>query len=213
IRWLREAPPGEAVAAEPMPSTVAPSGERGGPSDAMATIPCPPGPPRQGMPPPAGSLPPPAAGGAYFDAVARLIAEVADALDYAHQQGVIHRDIKPSNLLLSPGGRLSLNDFGLARLLEQPGMTVTGECVGTPLYMSPEQIAAGRAPLDHRTDIYSLGAPRYEVLTLRPPFPADRPARGPATGRGGGGGGGSGRSRPRRGRSTRRCRGTWRRSA
>ena len=103
-----------------------------------------------------------------------MVAEVADALDYAHQQGVIHRDIKPSNLLLSPAGRLSVNDFGLARMLEQPGMTMTGEFVGTPAYMSPEQITAGRVPMDHRTDIYSLGATLYELLTLRPPFAAEQ---------------------------------------
>jgi tetratricopeptide (TPR) repeat protein len=113
-------------------------------------------------------------GTGYFDTVARMMAEVADALDYAHAQGVIHRDIKPSNLLLSPAGRLSLNDFGLARMLEQPGMTVSGEFVGSPMYMSPEQIAVGRAPLDHRTDIYSLGATLYELLTLQPPFPGVR---------------------------------------
>jgi serine/threonine protein kinase len=112
--------------------------------------------------------------GHYFDTVARLVAEVADALDYAHRQGVVHRDIKPSNLLLSPDGRLSVNDFGLARVLEEPGMTTTGEFVGTPMYMSPEQITAGRAPLDHRTDVYSLGATFYELLTLRPPFAAER---------------------------------------
>jgi serine/threonine protein kinase/Flp pilus assembly protein TadD len=105
----------------------------------------------------------------YFDTVARMIAEVADALGYAHKNGVIHRDIKPSNLLLSPDGRLSINDFGLARVLEQAGMTVSGEFVGTPAYMSPEQIAAGRIPLDHRTDIYSLGATLYELLTLERP--------------------------------------------
>ena len=110
-------------------------------------------------------------GTAYFDNVARLIANVADALAHAHEHGVVHRDIKPSNLLLSSDGRLSVNDFGLARLLEQPGMTVSGEFVGSPLYMSPEQITAGRAPLDHRTDIYSLGATLYELLTLQPPFP------------------------------------------
>jgi hypothetical protein len=98
-----------------------------------------------------------------------MIAEVADALDYAHVNGVIHRDIKPSNLLLSPAGRLCLNDFGLARVIEQPGMTHSGEFVGTPAYMSPEQITAGRIPLDHRTDIYSLGATLYELLTLEPP--------------------------------------------
>jgi serine/threonine protein kinase len=109
-------------------------------------------------------------GGAYFDTVAQLVAEVADALDHAHNNGVIHRDIKPSNLLLSPAGRPSVNDFGLARMLEQPGMTMTGEFVGTPAYMSPEQITAGRILLDHRTDIYSLGATLYELLTFQPPF-------------------------------------------
>jgi tetratricopeptide (TPR) repeat protein len=108
--------------------------------------------------------------GHYFDTVARMIADVADALEHAHSQSVIHRDIKPSNLLLSRDGRLSINDFGLARMLEEPGMTMTGEFVGTPAYMSPEQITAGRVPIDHRTDIYSLGATLYELLTLEPPF-------------------------------------------
>ena len=103
-----------------------------------------------------------------------MMADVADALEHAHDEGVIHRDIKPSNLLLSSDGRLSLNDFGLARVLEQPGMTMSGEFVGSPLYMSPEQITAGRAPLDHRTDIYSLGATLYELLTLEPPFPGQQ---------------------------------------
>jgi serine/threonine protein kinase len=109
-------------------------------------------------------------GGQYFDQVARMTAGVADALAYAHAQGVVHRDIKPANLLLSSDGRLSLNDFGLARMLEEPGMTMTGEFVGTPAYMSPEQITAGRVPTDQRTDIYSLGATLYEMLTYCPPF-------------------------------------------
>jgi serine/threonine protein kinase len=113
-------------------------------------------------------------GGGYFDAVARMMAEVADALDYAHAEGVVHRDIKPANLLLSAHGRLHVNDFGLARMLEQPGMTVSGEFMGSPMYMSPEQIAVGRAPLDHRTDIYSLGASLYQLLTLEPPFLGNR---------------------------------------
>src|SRR6516162_7956672 len=99
-----------------------------------------------------------------------MVADVFFYWDGDHREGVIHRDIKPSNLLLSPAGRLSLNDFGLARVLEQPGMTLSGEFVGTPAYMSPEQIAVGRIPLDHRTDIYSLGATLYELLTLEPPF-------------------------------------------
>ncbi|HBE70426.1 MAG TPA: hypothetical protein DDW52_19930 [Planctomycetaceae bacterium] len=110
-------------------------------------------------------------GTTYFDEVATMIADVAEALDHAHEHGVIHRDVKPSNLLLGPDGRLSINDFGLARMLEQPGMTVSGEFVGSPLYMSPEQITAGRVQLDHRTDIYSLGATLYELLTHQPPFP------------------------------------------
>jgi tetratricopeptide (TPR) repeat protein len=112
-------------------------------------------------------------GSGYFNNVARMIADVADALDHAHKQGVIHRDIKPSNLLLCADGRLSVNDFGLARMLEKPGVTLTGEFVGTPAYMSPEQITAGRVPLDHRTDIYSLGATLYELLTLQRPFRGD----------------------------------------
>ena len=107
---------------------------------------------------------------ARFDRAAAMIADAADALHHAHTQGVTHRDVKPSNLLLSSDARLSVTDFGLARILEQPGMTVTGEFVGTPAYMSPEQITAGRIPVDHRTDIYSLGATLYELLTLRPPF-------------------------------------------
>ena len=114
-----------------------------------------------------------AQGSKYFDHVASMIAEVADALDHAHEHGVIHRDIKPSNLLLAPNGRLSVNDFGLARMLEQPGMTMSGEFVGSPLYMSPEQITAGRVTIDHRTDIYSLGATLYELLALQPPFPGE----------------------------------------
>ncbi|MEM6365210.1 MAG: serine/threonine-protein kinase [Planctomycetota bacterium] len=110
-------------------------------------------------------------GSHYFDQIASMIAEVADALEHAHEHGVIHRDIKPSNLLLGPDGRLSVNDFGLARMLEQPGVTMSGEFVGSPLYMSPEQVTAGRVSIDHRTDIYSLGATLYELLALRPPFP------------------------------------------
>src|SRR5215471_19337336 len=83
-------------------------------------------------------------GSAYFDTVARMVVDVADALHHAHQNNVIHRDVKPANLLLGADGRLSINDFGLARVLEEPGMTTTGEFVGTPAYMAPEQIAGGR---------------------------------------------------------------------
>lgn len=106
----------------------------------------------------------------YFDSVARLVAAAADAIDYSHQNGIIHRDIKPSNLLVSAGERVRITDFGLARAVNDPSMTTTGELLGSPRYMSPEQVASTLGPLDHRTDIYSLGATLYELLTLRPAF-------------------------------------------
>lgn len=110
-------------------------------------------------------------GGNYFEVVAILLAEVADGLDYAHGKGIVHRDIKPSNLLLSQDGRLHISDFGLARILAEPGMTQSGDFVGTPFYMAPEQISSEIGDIDGRTDIYALGATLYELLTLRPPFP------------------------------------------
>jgi len=109
----------------------------------------------------------------YFVDVAEQIAHVADALDYAHQQGVIHRDIKPHNLILGSGNRLRIFDFGLARLSEEPGVTMTGEWIGSPLYMSPEQITGNYGKVDHRIDVYSLGATMYEWLTLTPPYPGE----------------------------------------
>jgi len=109
----------------------------------------------------------------HFQLVARHIAAVADALDYAHGQGVIHRDIKPHNLMLGHDGRMMVSDFGLARLAEEPGVTVSGELIGSPLYMSREQLSGNPEAVDDRTDIYSLGATLYEWLTLRPPYPGD----------------------------------------
>lgn len=109
----------------------------------------------------------------HFRTVASHIADVADALAYAHEQGVLHRDIKPHNLLMDRSGRVKVSDFGLARLMAEPGVTVTGEMVGSPLYMSPEQLSGGRMPVDGRTDIYSLGTTLYEWLTLQPPYPGD----------------------------------------
>ena len=109
-------------------------------------------------------------GSKYFDNVARAMADVAEALDHAHAHGIVHRDIKPSNLLLSPEGRVVINDFGLAQVLEQPGLTLTGELMGSPQYMSPEQISSDHGQLDHRTDVYSLGVTLYEFLTLRAAF-------------------------------------------
>jgi serine/threonine protein kinase len=106
----------------------------------------------------------------YVDTVLRLASEVADALDHAHREGLIHRDVKPSNLLLDPEGRLVVTDFGLVRDLNTRTFTLSGEMVGTPLYMSPEQIAARPDEVDGRADVYSLGATLYEALTLAPPY-------------------------------------------
>lgn len=108
-----------------------------------------------------------------YATVARHIATIADALDYAHRQGVVHRDIKPHNLLFGSDGHMRITDFGLARLSAEPGVTMTGEMVGSPLYMSPEQILEDRESIDHRTDIYSLGATLYEWLTGQPPYPGE----------------------------------------
>ncbi|MGI9429793.1 MAG: serine/threonine-protein kinase, partial [Bythopirellula sp.] len=110
-------------------------------------------------------------GGNYFEVVANLLAEVADGLDFAHGNQIVHRDIKPSNLLLSEDGRLHISDFGLARIMAEPGVTQSGDFVGTPFYMAPEQISSDKGEIDGRTDIYALGATLYELLTLRPPFP------------------------------------------
>jgi hypothetical protein len=105
---------------------------------------------------------------AHFRRVAELIAQAADALEYAHGMGVVHRDVKPANLLLDAGGNAWVTDFGLARLGEGPGLTLSGDLLGTLRYMSPEQALAKHGLVDHRTDVYSLGATLYELLTLRP---------------------------------------------
>jgi serine/threonine protein kinase len=110
----------------------------------------------------------------YFVAVARLVADVADALDYAHRLHVVHRDVKPSNLLLSDDGQVHISDFGLARVAQEPGLTRTGDILGTPFYMAPEQISASAGVVDERTDVYALGATLFELLTLRPPFASDQ---------------------------------------
>ena len=109
-------------------------------------------------------------GRAFFHTVARLGIQAAEALEHAHEQGVLHRDIKPSNLLLDGRGNLWITDFGLARLMGDAGLTMTGDLLGTLRYMSPEQALAKRVGIDHRTDIYSLGATLYELLTLEPVY-------------------------------------------
>jgi serine/threonine protein kinase len=107
----------------------------------------------------------------YYRNIARLTSKVADALDYAHQSGVLHRDIKPSNLLLDQTGTIWVADFGLAFREDLESQTQTGELLGTLRYMAPEQFVA---KADSRSDIYSLGLTLFELLTLRPALEAPK---------------------------------------
>ena len=115
-------------------------------------------------------LPPlePPRGTAFFRWVAEVGLQAAEALAHAHHHGVIHRDVKPSNLLIDNQGTIWVTDFGLARRLADPSLTQYDSLLGTPRYMSPEQARTGA--IDGRTDVYSLGATLYELITLRPPF-------------------------------------------
>jgi tRNA A-37 threonylcarbamoyl transferase component Bud32 len=109
---------------------------------------------------------------------AALLAEVADAVAYAHGRGVIHRDLKPSNILIGPDGRARVADFGLAKVLDLPaevGLTATGQILGTPGYMPPEQARGETTRVGPQSDVYSLGAVLYEALSGRPPFKAASP--------------------------------------
>ena len=140
---------------------------------------------------------------AFFRTAARLGVQAAEALEHAHQMGVVHRDIKPANLLVEtdsplsprgrgPGGegpfsplsprgtgvgdkglRLWITDFGLARIHDQAGLTLSGDLLGTLRYMSPEQALAKHGLVDHRTDIYALGATLYALLTFQPACPGE----------------------------------------
>jgi serine/threonine protein kinase/Flp pilus assembly protein TadD len=106
----------------------------------------------------------------HYREIARLGVQAAEALAHAHAEGIIHRDIKPANLLVDARGNLWITDFGLARLQNDAALTVTGDLVGTIRYMSPEQALGDCGRVDERSDVYSLGATLYEMLTLRPVF-------------------------------------------
>ncbi|MFT5154832.1 MAG: serine/threonine protein kinase/formylglycine-generating enzyme required for sulfatase activity [Planctomycetota bacterium] len=109
----------------------------------------------------------------YDRLAARFIRRLAQAMQAAHEAGVIHRDLKPQNVLIAPNEKPKVTDFGLARLTDESALSQTGDFAGTYFYMSPEQVAAKRAGIDHRTDIFSLGVLMYEMLTLRRPFHGD----------------------------------------
>jgi serine/threonine protein kinase len=103
-----------------------------------------------------------------YSEVSRIGAALAGALDYAHSKGVVHRDIKPANILFTTQGMVKITDFGVARL-ESSNLTATGQFIGTPNYMSPEQVAGGI--VDGRSDLFSLGVVLFELLTGQRPFP------------------------------------------
>jgi serine/threonine protein kinase/Flp pilus assembly protein TadD len=107
---------------------------------------------------------------AFFRTAAGLAVQAARALEHAHQLGVVHRDVKPANLLVDGQGKVWVTDFGLAQVQNDTRLTRTGDVMGTLRYMSPEQALAQPAGVNHRTDLYSLGATLYELLTLAPTF-------------------------------------------
>jgi WD40 repeat protein/serine/threonine protein kinase len=112
----------------------------------------------------------PAGTSEYFRQVVRWGIEAAEALEHAHQQGVVHRDVKPANLLVDARGHLWVTDFGLARLHGDAGLTMSGDLLGTLRYMSPEQALGRQGAVDQRTDVHSLGVTLYELLALEPVF-------------------------------------------
>ncbi|MCB5252270.1 MAG: serine/threonine protein kinase, partial [Candidatus Cloacimonetes bacterium] len=99
----------------------------------------------------------------------KIFSQVAGALSYAHEKGVIHRDIKPSNIMIGKDDEVKVMDFGIARMAESPGLTRTGTQMGTLIYMSPEQIRDSKH-IDSKSDVYSLGVTLYEMLTGKSPY-------------------------------------------
>lgn len=109
----------------------------------------------------------------YYRTIVEMMIQAADALEYAHSLGIIHRDVKPANILVDESGKVWVADFGLAQIQSDHALTLTGDLLGTLRYMSPEQASGKPTQVDQRTDVYSLGATLYELLTLHPLFTAE----------------------------------------
>lgn len=107
-----------------------------------------------------------------FKRAAQIIIQACDAIHFAHENAIIHRDIKPGNIIITGDDRVVITDFGLARQEKAATLTESGALVGTPIYMSPEQVLAKRGGVDKRTDIYSLGVTLYQLISGKPPFTA-----------------------------------------
>lgn len=106
-----------------------------------------------------------------YKTLSKVLIQVCDALDYAHENGIIHRDVKPANIMIMEGSKVKVMDFGIARLDTSASMTQTGTALGTPNYISPEQLKG--LPVDRRSDIFSVGVVFYELLTGEKPFKGD----------------------------------------
>jgi serine/threonine-protein kinase len=106
-----------------------------------------------------------------YKTLSRVMIQICEALDYAHENGIVHRDIKPANVMILEGNKVKVMDFGIARLDKSASMTQTGTALGTPNYISPEQLKG--QPVDRRSDIFSLGVVFYELLTAQKPFKGD----------------------------------------
>ena len=105
--------------------------------------------------------------------IERVFSQTLSAFQYAHDKGIVHRDIKPSNIFILPDGQVKILDFGIAKLFGQGNeMTQTGTQMGTPIYMSPEQVKADKT-IDHRSDIYSLGVTMFFAINGKPPYNSD----------------------------------------
>ncbi len=111
----------------------------------------------------------------HWSTIAEWGLQASEALEHAHQRGIVHRDVKPSNLLLDRENRIWLTDFGLAKRSDDVTLSMAGALLGTPRYMSPEQASSSTRHVDHRSDVYSLGASLYELATGRPVFDAKTP--------------------------------------